>query len=201
MERMEGRDAADVDRARAGDMDAFRVLVERHSHPLFRLAYRITRNEQDAEDIVQDAFLKAYRRLHQFESRANFGSWLYRIAANCAFDTLRARGRREEQPREWEQPDGEAESARLPATDPAPDRLLHASEVRRRLGAAMARLSAVERSAFVLRHFEEMSIREIGAALGLDTSATKQSIFRAVRKMREALRPVASFSAVERGRP
>lgn len=201
MERMQGRDAADVDRARAGDADAFRALVERHSHALFRLAYRMTRNEHDAEDIVQDAFLKAYRRLEQFESRANFGSWLYRIAANCAFDMLRTRSRREEQPLEREHADGEVEALTLAAEDPMQDRLVHGSEVRRRLAGAMARLSALERSAFVLRHFEEMSIGEIGAALGLDANATKHSIFRAVRKMRLALEPLAEFSTAQRGRP
>src|SRR4030095_9619288 len=93
---MDGADAADVERARAGDEDAFRMLVERHSRSLFRLAFRLTGNEQDAEDVVQDAWLKAYRRLDQFESRANFGSWLYRIAANCAYDLLRGRRRHEE---------------------------------------------------------------------------------------------------------
>ena len=95
---MDVADAGDVERARAGDADAFRVLVERHSHSLFRLAYRLTGNEQDAEDVVQEAFLKSYRRLDQFESRANFGSWLYRIAANCSVDVLRARVRRDERP-------------------------------------------------------------------------------------------------------
>lgn len=200
MERMEGRDAGDVEKARAGDTEAFRALVERHSQALFRLAYRMTGNEPDAEDVVQEAFLNAYRRLDQFESRANFGSWLYRIAANCAFDVLRARGRREEQPLVHEGPEGETEPAEPAAADPSPDRLVQSSEVRRRLSAAMARLSPLERSAFVLRHFEEMSIREIGAALGLETSAAKHSIFRAVRKLREALEPVAAFSTLERGR-
>src|SRR5213594_1524854 len=87
--------AADLARARQGDSEAFRALVERHSRSIFRLAFRMTGNEQDAEDVVQETFLKAYRRLGQFEQRAHFGSWLYRIAANCAYDALRARARRE----------------------------------------------------------------------------------------------------------
>jgi RNA polymerase sigma-70 factor (ECF subfamily) len=186
---MDGADAGDVERARGGDADAFRSLVERHSHSLFRLAYRLTGNEQDAEDVVQEAFLKAYRRLDQFESRANFGSWLYRIAANCAVDVLRARMRRDERPFTHGAGD-EEDLVPLPATDPGPDRMAQASELRRRIGVAMSRLSPLERAAFVLRHFEERSTREIGAALGLETSAVKQSVFRAVRKMRVALAPV-----------
>src|ERR1700745_1217007 len=91
MSRMDGGDAAIVAQALADDRDAFRVLVERHSRTLFRLAYRMTGNEQDAEEIVQDAFLRAYRRLDRFESRANFGTWLYRIAVNCSLDLMRKR--------------------------------------------------------------------------------------------------------------
>jgi RNA polymerase sigma-70 factor (ECF subfamily) len=195
---MDGADAGDVERARAGDAEAFRVLVERHSRPLFRLAYRLTRNEEDAEDVVQETFLKAYRRLDQFESRANFGSWLYRIAANCAMDLLRGRMRREEQSLPHG-PGEEGELMPLAASDPGPDRMAQAAELRRRIGAAMSRLSPLERAAFVLRHFEELSTREIGEALGLETGAVKQGVFRAVRKMRAALAPVADFSTAERG--
>src|SRR5579872_3954109 len=78
-------------RARQGDSDAFRALVERHSRRVFLLAFRMTGNEQDAEDVVQESFLRAYRQLGRFESRANFGTWLYRIAANCALDVLQTR--------------------------------------------------------------------------------------------------------------
>lgn len=188
MERMDADEAACVARARAGEEDAFRLLVERHSRPVFRLAFRMTRSEEDAEEVMQETFLKAYRRLGQFEERAHFGTWLHRIAANCAYDVLRARARRAEEPLET---DAEQEPARaLPSPEVSPDRLLWSAEVRARIERAMARLSPVERSAFVLRHHQGLSIREIGDALGLETSATKHSIFRAVRKMRQAIGPV-----------
>jgi len=74
-------DAVAVERTLAGDRDAFRALVERHSHNVFRLAYRMTGNRQDAEEVVQEAFLRAYQKLGQFAARANFGTWVYRIAA------------------------------------------------------------------------------------------------------------------------
>src|SRR5213596_441666 len=85
-------------RARQGDGEAFRALVERHSRSAFRLAYRMTANEQDAEDVVQETFLRAYRRLAQFESRANFGTWVFRIAVNAALDLMRKRQRHEQRP-------------------------------------------------------------------------------------------------------
>src|SRR5262245_28455356 len=96
MNWMDGSDGTAVERARAGDPEAFRSLVERHSRSVFRLAFRMTGNEEDAEDVVQETFLRAYRQLPQFESRANFGTWLYRIATNCSFDLLRSRARHEE---------------------------------------------------------------------------------------------------------
>jgi RNA polymerase sigma-70 factor (ECF subfamily) len=183
---MSGLDADDVERARAGDTEAFHALVERHGRNLFRLAFRLTGNETDAEDVVQEAFLKAYRNLAGFESRANVSTWLYRIAANCAYDHLRSRARRPEDPL-----DAAAEPPAFAATDPSPDRLALSAEVRRRAERAMARLTPAERAAFVLRHHEGLTIAEIGAALGLDTSAAKHSVFRAVKKMRAALQPLA----------
>src|SRR5947209_2460584 len=91
--------AAVLARARQGDAEAFRVLIERHSRSVFRLAYRMTGNEQDAEDVVQESFLRAYRQLGRFESRANFGTWLYRIVSNCSADLMRAKQARHRQVR------------------------------------------------------------------------------------------------------
>src|SRR6476659_2871645 len=93
---MENSDATAVAQVRAGDPDAFRVLVERHSRSVFRLAFRMTGNEQDAEDLVQETFLRAYKQLHRFDGRAAFGTWLYRIVANCSLDLIRVRKTRNE---------------------------------------------------------------------------------------------------------
>jgi len=196
---MEPNDADAVARVMAGDQDAFRVLVERHSRSLFRLAYRMTNNEQDAEDVVQETFLRACRRLSQFESRSNFGTWLYRVAVNCALDLMRRKGRHDKQlqPAQLVEPvERETSGAMLalPASDPTPERLLLNAELRQRLNAALAGLSARERTAFVLRHFEGVSIQEIGRMLGLRTSATKNTVFRAVQKLRRVLEPPVAFS-------
>jgi len=190
MEWMED-DAAAVAQTLAGDRDAFRVLVERHSRSIFRLAYRMTGNEQDAEEVVQETFLRAYRRLNKFESRANFGTWLYRIGVNTAIDYRRAHQRHLEG-RKPLSAEGEEVLLALPAADPALDRTVFSSEVQRHVEKALAALSPGERAAFVLRHFEGMSIERIGRTLGLRSSAAKNSVFRAVRKLRRALEPLVS---------
>ena len=180
---MEETEAPAVERAREGDGDAFRVLVERHSRNVFGLAFRMTGNEQDAEDVVQETFLRAYRQLHQYESRSSFGTWLHRIAANYSLDLIRGRRRHEEL---------HVESANVPDNAPAADRVAYSAQVRDSIAAALDQLSAQERTAFVLRHFDGMGIEEIGGCLGTSANATKHSIFRAVQKVRRALEPLVS---------
>src|SRR5438105_8233417 len=122
---MELTDSAIVTRARAGDADAYRVLVERHSRALFRLAFRMTGNEQDAEDVVQESFLRAYKQLSKFDERASFGTWLYRIAANCSLDLVRTRQRRAAaagHPVSASSDDAENPVMLLPSGDPSPER-------------------------------------------------------------------------------
>src|SRR3979411_704468 len=131
--------AAALARARQGDSEAFRALVERHSRSVFRLAFRMTGNEQDAEDVVQESFLRAYRQLGRFESRANFGTWLYRIVSNCSVDLMRAKQARHDQVR------GESldqDGVELPAADlPGPERQAQSAEIERRVQAALQALS------------------------------------------------------------
>src|SRR5690242_13131019 len=187
---MELTDATFVAKARSGDADAFRVLVERHSRALFRLAFRMTQNETDAEDVVQESFLRAYRQLGKFDDRAAFGTWVHRIAVNCSLDLVRSRKRRGE----YSPTDADAEDPMqaLPSNDPAPDRLAVSGEFRERLAQAMNELSDAERAAFVLRHFEGMRIDEVGRLLGCQPGAAKHSVFRAVQKLRRALEPLVT---------
>jgi RNA polymerase sigma-70 factor, ECF subfamily len=177
--------AAVLARARQGDSDAFRALVERHSQRVFRLAFRMTGNEQDAEDVVQESFLRAYRQLGRFESRANFSTWLYRIVANCSIDLLKAKRARQAQA-PMDSLDG-IEVAPATAAGPSPERLARSAEIRTHVAAAMHGLSPLERAAFTLRHHEGLSIDDISRLLGLRTSATKHAVFRAVRKLRTTL--------------
>ena len=183
---MKEDETAIVARAKAGDEEAFRQLVSSHSHDLFRLAYRLTGSRENADDVVQEAFLRAYRSLHRFDARSRFGTWLHRIAVNCAMDHLR-RAQREAARR-----DGSADEVTLErqvSPEPGPERLAESGQIERQVESALGALSPIERSAFVLRHFEQLSIAEIGRQLGSRTSATKHAVFRAVRKLRRELSP------------
>jgi len=192
---MELGDSVAVAQARAGDPGAFRVLVERHSRNLFRLAYRMTGHQQDAEDVVQETFLRAYRQLAKFDERASFGTWLYRIAANCALDTIRARKRRAEQNESAVEEGAPDPIQSLPDSAPPPDRLAMSGQAGQRVAAALNELSEMERTAFVLRHFEGMCIDDISRTLGVQPNSAKHSIFRAVQKLRRALEPLVSAAS------
>jgi RNA polymerase sigma-70 factor (ECF subfamily) len=192
---MDGPDTEDVALARGGDDAAFRRLVERHSRAVFQLAFRLTGREADAEDVVQEAFFKAYRELRRFENRSSFGTWLHRIAVNCAYDSMRKR------PRFTAEPLGESDGVRgfepAAAETTQPDRLAYSAEIQRRVARALDLLTPAERAAFVLRHIEGHSLEDVGRELGLRLSATKHSVFRAVQKIRRALAPIAGVTGEE----
>jgi RNA polymerase sigma-70 factor, ECF subfamily len=187
---MHESDRSAVARVCDGDGDAFQSLVERHSRYVFHVAYRLTGSSQDAEDVVQETFLKAYRQLSRFEARADFRTWLHRIAVNCSIDFIRARRSREIGQDMADLEDAAATDGSVGAA-PAPDRLTLSTQIDERIREALGGLTAMERAAFMLRHVEGRPIREVASALGLKTEAAKNSIFRAVRKMRAALEPFA----------
>ena len=171
-------------------MERFEELMAPHLDAAYNLARWLTGNPDDAQDVVQETWLKAHRQLVGFESRADVRTWLTRIAVNCAIDHIRGRRFRElaHDPSDLQQ--GPL-SERAVVEAPAADRLVFGAEVQQQLATALTSLTTLERAAFMLRHVEGLSIDEIGTALDLRTSATKHCIFRAVRKMRVAL---ASFA-------
>ncbi len=178
---MDLTDEAAIGQVRAGNTEAFRVLVERHSRAVFRLAYRMTGNQQDAEDTVQETFLRAYRQLRHFDGRAAFGTWLHRVTANCAIDLLRSRKKRDG--------DGDTLLDKQIAREPSPERLTASTQVSQMLNSAMDELTDTERAAFVMRHYEGLPMEEIGRLLKVQPNAAKHSVFRAVQKLRRALEP------------
>ena len=186
---MDGAEAFVLAQARRGNREAFRTLVERHSRAVFRVAFRVTGNEQDAEDVVQDTFVKAFTELPRFEGRAGFGTWVHRIAANCAVDLLRKRVRELATTLDEASP----AAARLASAEPGPERQTAGRELRDRLEAAMASLSPLERAAFTLRHLEQRPVEEIASTLGQSAAAARHSVFRAVSKIRRALAPAAGI--------
>jgi RNA polymerase sigma-70 factor, ECF subfamily len=187
---MDWTDLEAAEEARKGNQLAFRVLVERHSRSVFRLAFRMTGNEQDAEDMVQETFLRAYKQLHRFDGRAAFSTWLYRIGANCSLDLLRARRTRKEQSTTVVD-GGESKTLLDTIASPAPDpeRIARSGQLANLLEPALQQLSDTERTAFVLRHYEGHDIEEIARVLGVNKGAAKHSVFRAVQKLRRVLEP------------
>jgi len=185
--RMANDEARWVARAGAGDAAAFRHLVDAHAAALFRVCARITGDRALAEDAVQEAFFNAYRHLREFDGRAAFSTWLHRIAVNAALGEMRKRNRVEDAlPEDDEAADVLASALEGP---PGPERQAASAEFGRDIATQLKRMSAIERAAFVLRHHEGQSIEEISATLSLSESASKQAIFRAVRKLRGALEP------------
>lgn len=196
-------DAVAVERTLAGDRDAYRVLVERHSQNVYRLAYRMAGNSHDAEEIVQEAFLRGYQKLKQFAGQANFGTWVYRIAANYAIDRLRQRkvedARREQPSRESEDGSEIDPMAQIKDAAPSPERLAGSSQLALRMQKALGELTPAERTAIVMRHWDGCGIEEIAATLKSSTTAAKNTVFRAVQKLRTALEPFAEGSAKAMG--
>jgi len=189
---MEMDDAAAVARVRSGEKDVFRLLVERHSRTIFGLAFRMMENEQDAEEIVQETFVRAYRALDGFESRANFGTWIYRIAVNRCYDLLKQRKSRL-QVEAKEDLDEAALVEQIPTKNPSPERTLLSREIEVRVRLAVKQLTAGERTAFVLRHFEGRSVEEIARVLNVREGAAKNRVHRAVQKLRQQLQPLRTL--------
>jgi len=191
---MEVTDAAVVAQVLAGDKEAFRLLVDRHSRSIFHVTFRMTGNQQDAEELVQETFLRAYKALARFELRSNFSTWLYRIAVNRTLDFLSVKKMQSKDTYQIvDEPDHEeGRQIQLPATGPGPERMMLSSEMKNKVAQSMSLLTPVERIAFTMRHMEGRSIEEIGETLKLNTSAAKNSVFRAVKKLRQQLEVYAS---------
>lgn len=185
----------DVSPAEESGADSFRALVEEHSPMVFRLAYRMTGNVEDAEDVVQESFLKAHRAFGHFDARSSFGTWIYRIAVNCAIDLIRRRRHPAmASPPRRSDDDGVDPIERLPSSDPLPDQVAFSGQVERSVASALLLLSPLERAAFVLRHLEGLPIETIASVLQSRPNAVKQTVFRAVRKLRRELAPLMGAS-------
>jgi RNA polymerase sigma-70 factor (ECF subfamily) len=178
-----------IRRAQRGDRAAFDALVRRYDQEVLRLTLRMVRSEEEARDLYQEVFLKVYRSLGQFRLEARFSTWLYRVVANVCFDHLRQQQTRRDV---WttQTNRGEVEYAETLADDRPglnPERALEAREIGRRLEAALDHLSPRERVVFELKHCQGMRLRTIGELCGTSEEAAKNSLFRAVQKLREEL--------------
>lgn len=186
---MEANDHAIVRMVLSGDKEAYGRLIARHSQNVFRVAFRITGDEADADEVVQEAFLRGYQRLQGFESRSEFGTWIYRIAVNCALNMVNKR-KHEVICRIGEETDPTLQQVQVADEAAGPERTLLSREIESLQAAAMASLTPTERTAFVLRHMEDRSTSEIANALEIAPNAAKQAVFRAVQKLRRSLAPL-----------
>ena len=166
-------------------------MVEVYARALFALCVRITRDATMAEDAVQEALFNAWRHLGDFDGRSSLKTWLHRIAVNAALEQLRRNARHENADVGSDCDDQDEDFLLRQAADaPTPEQHALGGEIGREVESHLARMTALERSAFVLRHNEGHSIEEIAQTLSLNISASKQAIFRAVRKLRGALQPL-----------
>ena len=177
-----------VDAARAGDIGAFESLVRRYDRNVFRIAQHITQNREDAEDVVQDAFLKAYQNLGQFQGQSKFYTWLVRIAVNEAL--MRLRRRRPERMVSIDE-DVKTEQDSMPREiadwSPNPEQQYTQSELKDILGKTIQGLPPSFRTVVVLRDVEGLSTEETASALELSVPAVKSRLLRARLQLRERL--------------
>ena len=173
-------------RAAAGDRETFRMLVEAHSDQVYRIALGIVRNHHDAEEVVQETFLRAYRGLGRFRGDAAFSSWIYRIAVNAGNDLGRKQRRRWwERPMEPNLAAGSEPVSNHPEHDP--ERLAASRRIRADVDRAVLDLTTREREIFVLRHDAGLKLAEIAQVIGRSEGTVKNLLFRAVRKLRRSL--------------
>ena len=181
----------------AGDREAYEVLVKRHYAFAFRVAFRITGDAEDAEEVAQEAFLRAYTRLASFRQDSSFSTWVNRIAINTAINFVERRNR-ERKEISVHLDDTEHPAIELAAATAGPERLLLDREASLLRQQAMDALTPMERTAFTLRHMEEMPIVEIATALRVPANSAKQAVFRAVGKLRRSLGPAGPVPGAPR---
>ena len=173
-----------IARTLAGDENAFALLVERFQRKLFRVANAIVRDDLEADTITQDTFVQAYTHLADFEGRAEFETWLTRIAINRSRDSLRRR----KFVSLFSSGDDENASAFEPVDErPDPEREIMARQLRVAIERAEGKLSAQQQVIFRLRHYENRSLEEIATMLGLRSGTVRAHLFRAVHKIRREL--------------
>jgi RNA polymerase sigma-70 factor (ECF subfamily) len=180
-------EAALVGAARAGDASAFETLVARYERKIFRLAMNITQNREDAEDVMQEAFLKSYQHLGEFKGNSRFYTWLVRIAVNQALMKLRKRRPNQFSLDETAESEEDVMPRELEDWGPSPEQRYAQTELQQILGQVIADLEPGFRVVFQLRDVEDLSTEETAEVLGLSVPAVKSRLLRARLKLRQKL--------------
>ena len=172
-----------IRRVQAGETEAFEDLVRAHEKTVYNLALRMTGNPQDAEDMAQEAFLKAYRSLPEFRGESKFSVWLYRIVSNVCLDHLRRQSRRPAVSLTTEDEEGEAQQWDVPDESLSPERLLEQKLTREAVQKGLRQLPEEQRQILLLREIKGLSYEEIGEILALEPGTVKSRIFRARKRL------------------
>lgn len=177
--------------AQRGDRAAFETLVRQYDQAVLRLALHLTGSESDAQDVYQEAFLKAYRHIGNFRFECSFYTWIYRIVTNLCLDHLRKRQTRREDPHVMTDSSGQEIDLLDNVSDDRaganPERDLMRRELGARIKQALTRLTPRERMVFELKHYQGLRLRTIGEMLNTTEETAKNTLFRATQKLRTAL--------------
>ena len=172
-----------VSAAKAGDMFAFEELVARHRDKIYARAYSMMRNEDEALDLSQEAWVKAWQRLKQFQGESSFGTWMTRIVINLCLDQLRRHKRQRAESIEALDEESGGVERQMPVVTVNPTERLERAELRQRIDQALNQLSYAHRTALVLHEFEHMEYKEIAKAMECSIGTVMSRLFYARRKM------------------
>lgn len=176
-----------VKAAQQGDMASFEELVARHRDKMYARAFSIVRNEEEAMDLSQEAWIKAWQRLRQFEGESSFTTWLTRITINLCLDQLRRNQRFRTDPLPESQDDPAAWERLLPPVWTNPTERLERHEIRQRIDEAMAQLSEAHRTVLILHEFEGLEYKEIAEHVGISIGTVMSRLFYARRRLAQLL--------------
>ena len=180
-----------IRQAQRGDRVAFEALVRQYDQAVLRLALHLTGSEQDAQDIYQEAFLKAYRHVGNFRFECSFYTWIYRIVTNLCLDHLRRRNTRKEESAVWVDSSGEEVSLLDNVADDrshaSPERDLMRRQLGKKIQNALTKLTPRERMVVELKHYQGLKLRTIGEMLNTTEETAKNTLFRATQKLRGSL--------------
>lgn len=187
-----------VERVQAGDQSAFGLLVKKYQRRLLRLVMRLVRDPAEAEDVAQEAFIKAYRALPSFRGESAFYTWLYRIGINTAKNWLVAHGRRLPVVADIIEDDDRIDDGGLLRNDETPDRILMSKQIGETVSVALQALPADLRTAITLREIDGLSYEEIASIMECPIGTVRSRIFRAREAIAERLRPLLDTAPDQR---
>jgi RNA polymerase sigma-70 factor (ECF subfamily) len=172
-----------VQSARQGDMEAFRQLFDQNKRKVFAIAFRYAKNKEDAEDILQDTFIKAYQALDKYRTDGgnSFTSWLYRIGINSSIDLLRKKNKMEDK---FFDPDN-LDNLSSDNQEHNPEHTVGLQDIRDKISAVLNQLTARQRMIFILRHYQQLSTLEISEYMGCSQGSVKKQLFRAVTAIKD----------------